>query len=319
MNRTIASLLTGALLSAMCLAQSSAGTQTGVLASQDASASANKSGAQASSNTSGRLSQDTAVSGKNGQAQTATANQLQPGSTVQAELTKPVDARKCRPGDEVVAKTTHDVKSNGQTVLPRGSKIVGHVTDVQAREKGQQESHVGIAFERAVLKDGSQMPMAFTLQAIGSSQGNAATGVDDSGLANGAMGESTMSGGSMTNQTAAGNVSGMGTSSGSTATRGALGGVASTTGRVANTAGSSAGGTVNAGHSAGAGLGGGLTSTSQGVVGLPGLTLSPASAPASTAASATASSASAGSVISSTSGNVRLDSGTLMILKANGQ
>src|ERR1700730_3732597 len=217
MNRTIASLLTGALLSAMCLAQSSADMQSGASASQDTSVSANKSGVQASSNSSANASQETAISGKNGQAQAATGNQLQAGSTVQAELTKPVDARKCKPGDEVVAKTTHDVKSNGQTVLPKGSKIVGHVTDVQAREKGQQESHVGIAFERAVLKNGSQMPMAFTLQGIGSSQANSATAMDDSGLANGTM-EGTMSGRTMSgetmaggtaNQTAAGNVSGM--------------------------------------------------------------------------------------------------------------
>jgi hypothetical protein len=68
MNRTIASLLTGALLSAMCLAQSSANMQTGAAASQDTSVSGNKSGAKANSNTSANVSQETAVSGKNGQA-----------------------------------------------------------------------------------------------------------------------------------------------------------------------------------------------------------------------------------------------------------
>jgi len=107
------------------------------------------------------------------------------------------------------------------------------------------------------------------------------------------------------------NMSGAATASGSAASRGALGGVASTTGRVVNTAGSAAGGTLNAAHSAGAGVAGGLTSSSQGVVGLPGLTLS--------SASAAASSTNASSVISSNSSNVHLDSGTRLILKANGQ
>jgi len=279
----------------MCLAQSSTDMQAGAAAAQDTSVSANKSGAKASSNTSANASQETAVTGKNGQAQAASAGQLQSGSTVQAELTKPVDARKCKKGDEVAARTTQDVKSDGKTVLPKGSKIVGHVTDVQAREKGQQESHIGIAFERAILKNGTQVPMALTLQAIGSSQANAPAAIDDS-----AMAGSTM---------ASENMSGMATASGSGATRGALGGVASTTGRVANTAGSATRGTLNTATPAGAGVAGGLTSTSRGVVGVPGMTLS----------SATASSTNAGSVISSNTSNVHLDSGTQLILRANTQ
>jgi hypothetical protein len=293
MNRTIASLLTGALLSAMCLARSSADMQTGASAAQDTSVSANKSGVQAGSNSSASATQDTAVSGKNGQAQAA--GQLQAGSTVQAELTKPVDARKNKPGDEVVAKTTQDMKSNGQTVLPKGSKLVGHITEVQAREKGQQESHMGIAFEHAILKNGTQVPMALTLQAIGSSQANAAA----------AMGDSEIAGSTMAGE----NLSGMATASGSGATRRALGGVTSTTGQVVNTAGGATGGTVQAAHSAGAGVAGGLNSTSRGVVGLHGLNLAPA----------TTSSAKAGSVISSSTSNVHLDSGTQMILSASGQ
>lgn len=293
MNRTIASLLTGVLLSAMCLAQSSADMQTGASASQDSSVLANKSGVKADSNTSTNVSQETAISGKNGQTQSATAGQLQAGSTVQAELTKPVDARKSKPGDEVVARTTQDVKSNGQTVLPKGSKIVGHITAVQAREKGEQESRMAIAFEHAILKNGTQVPMALTLQAIGSSQANAA--MDDSAMAGSTMGDE--------------NVYGTARASGSAATRGTLGGVASTTGNVVNTAGSAARGTLNTGNSVGGGVAGGLTSTSRGVVGIPGLTLS----------SAASSSTNAGSVISSNSGNVHLDSGTRMILIANGQ
>lgn len=295
MNRIIASVLTGALLPAMCLAQSSADMQSGAAASQNVSVSASQSGVKADSNTSTSVSQQTGVTGKNGDPQAASAGQLQAGSTVQAELTKPVDARKNKPGDEVMARTTQDVKSNGYTVLPKGSKIVGHVTEVQARGKGQKESRVAMAFERAVLKNGSQVPMSLTLQAIGSSQANAAA-MDDSGMAG--------------STTAGESVSGMASSSGS-ATRGALGGVTSTTGRVVNTAGTTAGGALNTTHSTGAGLASGLTSSSQGVVGLPGLTLS--------SASAVSSSTSAGSVISSNSGNVHLDSGTRMILRVTGQ
>jgi hypothetical protein len=93
--------------------------------------------------------------------------------------------------------------------------------------------------------------------------------------------------------------------------RGGLGGVTSTAGGVVNSTGSVAGGAVNTAGSAGAGVTGGATgvagnlgATSQGVVGLPGMTLS----------SADSSMAGVGSVISSKESNVRLDSGTRMIL-----
>jgi hypothetical protein len=232
-------------------------------------------------------------------AQAASASRLQSGSTVQAELSKPVDVRKNKPGDEVIAKTTQDVKSDGKVVLPKGSKIVGKVTQAQARAKGQDESQLGIAFDHAILKDGSQMPVSFAIQAVGSSESAASAAVAD---------DSAMMGGN-----AGGMARGSG-SGGAAGSRGGLvGGVGSTAGGAANTTGSVAGSTLHTGNVAGANTGtnvaGGLTSTSQGVVGMPGLTLSSVASGTTTA----------GSMISSSSSNVRLDSGTRMLLRANGQ
>src|SRR5260370_19630165 len=81
MNRTIALLLTGALLSAVCLAQSSADMQTRAAAAQDTSVSANKSGVQARSNSSTTAAQDAPLSRKNDHAHPATARRLPSGST----------------------------------------------------------------------------------------------------------------------------------------------------------------------------------------------------------------------------------------------
>jgi hypothetical protein len=173
-------------------------------------------------------------------------------------------------------------------VLPKGSKIVGKVTQAQARAKGQDQSQLGIAFDHAILKDGTQMPVSFAIQAVGNSESAASAGAaDDSAMM-------------------AGNAGGMarGSGSGAAGSRGGLvGGVGSTAGGVANTTGSVAGANT------GTNVAGGLTSTSQGVVGMPGMTLS----------SVASSSTTAGSVISSSSSNVRLDSGTRMLLRANGQ
>src|ERR1700730_15749843 len=297
-KKTIVSFVLAVLLSAVCMAQSSAAVQAGGSVCPNTSASADKSGAQVNSTPSTEATSQAAASGKHGNAQAASASRLQSGSTVQAELSKPVDVRKNKPGDEVIAKTTQDVKSDGKVVLPKGSKIVGKVTQAQARAKGQDKSQLGIAFDHAILKDGSQMPVSFAIQAVGNSESAAsAAAADDSAMM-------------------AGNAGGMarGSASGAAGSRGGLvGGVGSTAGGVVNTTGSAAGSTLNTGNVAGATTGtnvaGGLTSTSQGVGGMPGMTLS----------SVGSGTATAGSVISSSSSNVRLDSGTRMLLKANGQ
>src|SRR5882672_4122688 len=289
MKRTSILLLTAVMFAGICWAQTSESAQATGSASQSTSVAADKSGAQASSQTDAKASHKASVAGDNGQA--STANQLAAGSTVQAELTKPVDVRKNKPGDEVVAKTTHDVKSDGHIVLPKGSKIIGRVTQAQARAKGQEESQLGIAFDHAVLKDGTQVPAAFTIQAIGRSESEAAA-------ATAAETDNMMSGANAGGMTSAGGNAGMQGRSG-------LGGVSSTAGGVVNSTGSVAGSTVNTASGAGAGVTGGATgatgnlgATSQGVVGMPGMTLS----------SATSNMAGVGSVISSKESNVRLDS-----------
>ena len=297
MNRIMILVFSAVLLAGMCWAQSSAGAQANASASQNTQVSADKSGAQATSTSKmdANASQAATASGKS--EQVSAANQLAAGSTVQAELTKPVDVRTSKSGDEVVAKTTQDVKSEGHVVIPKGSKIVGRVTQAQARAKGQEESQLGMAFDHAVLKDGTQVPAAFTIQAIGRSESEAA--------ATAAETDSMMGGANAGGMTSGGGNGGM-------QGRGGLGGVTSTAGGVVNSTGSVAGSTANTAGSAGAGVTGGATggvtgnlgATSQGVVGLPGMTLS----------SANSNMAGVGSVISSKESNVRLDSGTRMIL-----
>jgi hypothetical protein len=284
MKKILVSLFGVGLLAGVCLTQN-AESQAGASTSQAGSVATGQAAAQAAADASATTSQVAKVSDKN--AQVAGASQLQAGSTVQAELVKPVDAKKCKVGDEVLAKTTHDVKSKGHIVIPKGSKLVGHVTEVKTHSKEQATSELGIAFDHAILKNGTEMPMALGIQAIGRSQASAAAMTDDT-MATGSTGTMGSSGA---------RASGGG---------GMLGGVKSTAGTVVNTAGSTAGVTANTAGAAGGAVSGPLSTSSQGVVGLPGLSLS---SPISTSANA--------SVISSQGSNVHLDSGTEMILRVN--
>src|SRR5262249_7531782 len=155
MRQVLCSLLMGAVLITVSLAQDSA--QGAASASQGTSAPAQQPATHAQSQTSAQHNAN------------QPGPQVQPGSIIYAELNKSVDAKKAKQGDEVVAKTSQAVLSQGKVVIPKGSKLVGHVTQVKAHTKEQQQSELGIAFDHAVLKDGTQVPIAVTIQAIGAS------------------------------------------------------------------------------------------------------------------------------------------------------
>jgi hypothetical protein len=276
-------VLTLGVLTFGAVAQTSAGAS----ASGSGSVSAGQSGANAGAGANAGSS----VQANGASAGNASAG-LSSGTTLQAELTKPLDAKKAKAGDEVTAKLTEDVKSDGKVVLHKGSKLVGHVTEAQARGKGESESRLGIAFDRAVLHSGQEVSLGAVVQALAPPASVAASGLAsesaDAGLGPAGGGRSTGTGG--------------GTLGGAGRPVGSVGSVGNTAGSVAGAATGAAGSTVNGvGSVAGRGA---LSSTSQGVAGLQGLTLS----------SATAGSAQ-GSVISSTTQNVKLDSGTQMLLR----
>ena len=93
------------------------------------------------------------------------------GSVIPVFLSKTVDAKKAKTGDEVVAKIAQDMKANtGEVILAKDTKVMGHVTSAQAHTKEQKESQLTIAFDRAVMKDGSEMQMPMSIQAVIASQ-----------------------------------------------------------------------------------------------------------------------------------------------------
>ena len=276
-------------------AQTQNDTQAGVAASGQASAQASPHGAQASGN--GTSTASTSAQGTQGGAT------LVSGTAFNATLDKPIDSKKSKPGEPVTAHTTEPVKSGGKTILPKGTKMMGHVTQASARANGQADSQLGIVFDKAVMKNGQEMPMNVAIQALGAASGNASAATDNMELPGGGAGHG------------GGPVVGAGGGRG-----GALGGVTSTAGGLTNTAtgaGNAVGGTLNsatqtttsAAGSASNGATGALnaagqfTSNSRGVFGMNGLDLN----------SATAAGAQ-GSLITSAGKNVHLDSGTRMLL-----
>ncbi len=98
--------------------------------------------------------------------QVVETSQLPVGSTIPVTLEKGVDARKNKAGDNVIARTTENVKSEGHVLIPRGSHIIGRVSEAKAQSTEEPESVLGIIFDHAVLKGGREIPLALTIQAI---------------------------------------------------------------------------------------------------------------------------------------------------------
>jgi hypothetical protein len=178
------------------------------------------------------------------------------------------------------------------------------VTQASARANGDSESALGIVFDKAILKNGQEMPLNVAIQALASGQSAVGATAGDDMAAMGSAGGSAMGSGRATGG-------------------GALGGVTSTAGTTAGTvtntaasAGSTAGGALNStAHSAtntvasGPGAVGGLNATGQlmsnsrGVFGMQGVNLSSAT-----------TGAAQGSLITSAGKNLHLASGTQMLL-----
>jgi len=105
--------------------------------------------------------------------QGAVAARIAPGSVIPVELAKTVDAKKAKTGDEVVAKVTQDLKNNsGEVILAKDTKVMGHVTEARARKQDQKESQLGIAFDKTVPKNGTEIQMPMSIQAIIGPQNN---------------------------------------------------------------------------------------------------------------------------------------------------
>jgi hypothetical protein len=104
--------------------------------------------------------------------------QLDSGTRLAGELQNTIDARKAKVGDQVLLKTTQAVKSDGRTVVPKGSRLIGHVTEVAQKGKGSGESRVGILFDR--LEQGSlAVPIAASISSITSGRASARSSNDD--------------------------------------------------------------------------------------------------------------------------------------------
>jgi hypothetical protein len=177
---------------------------------------------------------ETRASGDAANQTSATANRpgktinLESGTRLAGELQSTIDVRHAKVGDQVTLKTTQAIKSEGRTLVGKGSRLVGHVTEVAQKSKGNGESRIGILFDR--LEQGSlQVPIAATISSITSARANVRANNED------VFANDTSAGGSARSTSSA--------RSSSSSNSGLLGGVVNST---TSTVGGVVGGTTSA-------------------------------------------------------------------------
>jgi hypothetical protein len=270
------SILSGALLLGVTIAQNS---PVPAQSSGEQQPSSAQTPGTAASTPSTSAQSPTQQNGTATTAQSSAVTRIAPGSVIPVSLTKTIDAKKAKAGEEVVAKVTQDMKStSGEVIVAKDTKVLGHVTEAQARNKEQKESEVGIAFDHAVTKDGRTLTMPMSIQAIVGPQ-NSAPQNNQSSSAAGEAAPPTQSGNTR---------AGMGAPS------------------AASQAPSTEGGGMPSDTQSSAPARPPITAQTQGVIGIPGLTLT-----------STAPNASQGSLLSSDKNNVKIESGTMMLLRVS--
>lgn len=232
---------------------------------------------------------------------------------VTGELEGKLDSKSARVGQPVVLKTTQKMKTADGTVIPKGSRLLGHVTQVQAHGRGRENSSMGLEFDRAELKNGQSFAIHSVIQSVAPpASAMMADSMDaEDGFGGGGMaGGVPMAGGGMAGGRG---LLGGGGHMGNGLVGGTLSGAASAPGRVGSGLDTTAGDALGAtGHvtratagSAGAVLHGaarGTGSLAAHATGIPGVMLR-----------GDATGAASG-MLSATKRNIHLDSGTQMVL-----
>jgi hypothetical protein len=212
-----------------------------------------------------------------------------PGTLIRVTLEKPVDTKKAKVGDQVLAKTTDDLKSVPPGLATKGCEIVGHVVEVTAHQ-GDTPSTIRIVFDKMILKNGSDMTLPATIKAVGfPDQFNPATNSD----AVNAVGTGPSSPGRVNQTYGPGAQGGATNAPGGTIGSGGGDPALYAGGRMP---GGATGGTPGAGNTK-------LPFNAQGAIGMSGVTLSAGTAQ--------------DSILTSKKKNVKLDGGMQMILKTD--
>jgi hypothetical protein len=147
-------------------------SSTAYVAEQNQATSGDTPVQQAQSSTApanGQSSVQASMAAKTAVAPASAAPAAQPeskGSYMLVELTKGLTAKKLKPGDKVKAEVAQDVVSHGKVIIPIETELIGHVTEVCPHDSANPESRLGIVFDKILLKHFHDINFQAVVQAV---------------------------------------------------------------------------------------------------------------------------------------------------------
>ena len=82
------------------------------------------------------------------------------------KVVKTLDSSKLKEGDSFEVETAGSFKLADGTLVPKGSKILGHIAASKARSKGDPDSQLALAFDKLNISGGKQMSLKGEVQAV---------------------------------------------------------------------------------------------------------------------------------------------------------
>ena len=82
------------------------------------------------------------------------------------KVIKTLDSSKLKDGDAVEVETAGAFKLPDGTLVPKGSKLTGHVTAAKARSKGDPESQLTLTFVKLNIVNGKELSIKGVVQAV---------------------------------------------------------------------------------------------------------------------------------------------------------
>jgi hypothetical protein len=100
-----------------------------------------------------------------------------------------LDSERSKPGDPVTARTTQAVKTEDGILIPAGSQLTGHIAPARGDAGGAAGSSIALMFDRAVMKDGHEVPLRrVAIRALAAPESASAAPVGDGHAVMGASG-----------------------------------------------------------------------------------------------------------------------------------
>jgi len=103
---------------------------------------------------------------KPAEAQAGVVCPLSVGTAFNAKLMDTLDARRNKAGDKFTAETTETVRYGRSVILPRGTIIEGHVVRRSISTHGPDRAALFLQFDKAILKNGQETVMNAGIQAL---------------------------------------------------------------------------------------------------------------------------------------------------------